>query len=681
MYVFYFPGLFIVALVVFYLLRYYPNRQTTLFVKVLVGLAWFASLSIVISVPMDVKRTFDRKESTKNSLEASDDLLRGDWKVTFWSTLAFALLVMPFVQQYSNSGGFYFRDRCKDAFRRNVGILVAVIVVLVSGFALLLIVERDLTFSKFVGWLMAALNAYGMVGAICLLGFGLVDIPRQLWLSANLPRRMRVIYESAGVQLDNAAEAHLELSRQINSVRLFDGQYTRTDAMRKYMDIIVGMLDRVPDFEPQETEENLGDYKIDGQTRQGLAVLRHRLRKGIEGYIRERERYLSLVKEYLKLHDTMENANRYGFPFQYSDGHQTGALLGHLIRWWRCRIKPFAKRVLAVVTSLLSIFIVVAEVTIPDYLPNMSLFGQLLQGLDDKEVPILVCTFLMLLYVMTCSYYTLFRMGRFSFYLLVPQHTAPFSLASNALLMCRFACPLCFNFLTAVALPIKDDDQNVEGTQFWHAVGRRISKTPVLGKYFTTYLPMLMLPYVLLIAFNAINKVMTFLDPKKRFSFEEDWKLKDVGTYSSVGQAMLNLELEHYQRGWDLGLTITEGLRQADYDAGASHLKATPFAALPKTHRMTDPSSQAPWVGKVQYKQGDVLSIKIPPRKQNTNQRTSRMQSNLEQASTSRRGSLETSESLIERRGSADSPAETPQTSSGGAGKGTRSLFRSWSQK
>eukprot|EP00210_Caulerpa_lentillifera_P005215 g4982.t1 len=691
MYVFYFLGLFVVGLVVFFLLRYYPNRQTTLFVKFLVGLAWFASLSIVISVPTDVQRALDRKEGHNVTLSSSDNVLRDYWKVAFWSTLLFSIMVMPFTQQYSNSGGFYFRDRCEYSLRRNLKILLAVLVVLVSGLALLFIIERELAFSKFVGWLMAALNAYGMLGAICLLGFGLVDIPRQLWFSANLPRRMQVLYESAGLQLEKTADAHLELSKQINSVRLFDGQYTRTDAMRPYMDIIVGMIDRVPGFEPQETEENQGDYKIEGDSHQGLAVLRQRLRTAIEGYDRERERYLSLIKEYLNLHDTVENTNRFGLPFQYSDGRETGVFLGHLLWLWRCRIKQLAKRFLAIITGLLSVVIVVAEVTIPEYLPNMSLFGQLLQKLSKKEVPVLICTFLMLLYVMTCSYYTLFRMGRFSFYLLVPQHTAPFSLASNALLMCRFACPLCFNFLTAVALPIKDNhDASAKGTQFWRAVGHRISETPVLGKYFTTYLPMLMLPYVLLIAFNAINKVMAVLDPKKRFSFQEDWKLLNDDNHSSTGKAMLNLELEHYQRGWDLGLTITEGLRRtADYETGSAHFKRTQaFTSIPPTaSRPNENQIQAPWVGQVQYRDGDVLSVKIPTKGDTENRRTLRRSSTGEpdRASTSRRSSLHDSSSFGDRKGSLDNLLDrsaTPELSNSSGEQVVKKYGRrSWNQR
>lgn len=48
----------------------------------------------------------------------------------------------------------------------------------------------------------------------------------------------------------------------------------------------------------------------------------------------------------------------------------------------------------------------------------------------------------------TCTYYSLFKLGIFSsYYFMVPGCTSAFSLLVNAALMCRFAPPLCYNFM------------------------------------------------------------------------------------------------------------------------------------------------------------------------------------------------------------------------------------------
>jgi len=63
------------------------------------------------------------------------------------------------------------------------------------------------------------------------------------------------------------------------------------------------------------------------------------------------------------------------------------------------------------------------------------------------------------------AYYALFKLGRFGFYLLVPGHTNAYSLLTNALLMCRFAPPLAFNFMAALAMPASKHDERFDVTE------------------------------------------------------------------------------------------------------------------------------------------------------------------------------------------------------------------------
>ena len=56
-------------------------------------------------------------------------------------------------------------------------------------------------------------------------------------------------------------------------------------------------------------------------------------------------------------------------------------------------------------------------------------------------------------YPCLCAYYAIYRLGRLSFYLMVPHHTSSYSLLANAMLMCRFAPALAFNYMAAIALP------------------------------------------------------------------------------------------------------------------------------------------------------------------------------------------------------------------------------------
>lgn len=67
--------------------------------------------------------------------------------------------------------------------------------------------------------------------------------------------------------------------------------------------------------------------------------------------------------------------------------------------------------------------------------------------------------------MLQAAYYALFKLGRFGFYLLVPGHTNAYSLLTNALLMCRFAPPLAFNFMAALAMPASKHDERHDVTE------------------------------------------------------------------------------------------------------------------------------------------------------------------------------------------------------------------------
>ena len=68
----------------------------------------------------------------------------------------------------------------------------------------------------------------------------------------------------------------------------------------------------------------------------------------------------------------------------------------------------------------------------------------------DSPAAVHVAVIAPLGYMCFCAMFSLFRLGMFSFYSLVPGGTDSFSLLLNASLTCRFAAPLSLNFLMMV---------------------------------------------------------------------------------------------------------------------------------------------------------------------------------------------------------------------------------------
>ena len=66
-----------------------------------------------------------------------------------------------------------------------------------------------------------------------------------------------------------------------------------------------------------------------------------------------------------------------------------------------------------------------------------------------------------LAYMCAANYYSIFKLGMFSFYLLVPHATQPASLLLNASLVCRFITPLCYNFLHVIRMHVPEANGQV----------------------------------------------------------------------------------------------------------------------------------------------------------------------------------------------------------------------------
>lgn len=543
----------LVAVAVVGLLWYYPNSNTTLLVKIVVGLAWFAALSVLVLVPADLLATL---RYDTGAYKEKEPLLKAWWSIAYWYAFVGMMSVLPILQGYADSGHFHPWDRFLYALRTNVKFYSIIGALGLVGL-LLLLIWKKMGLEAIIGWGMAISNAYGLIGAIFLMGYGLVDIPRKLWQMADVRSRELIMFHRAGVQVERAGKAHYELSHAIGLVHRVSGLFGRRDNMRPYLDRILGMIDRVGDFTPREIDIEDEDLDLDYYTIQDLGKLRRSLRHGIEGFQRERETYLQIVRSYLKVHDIVKNMDKVGLPFASPDNVGAPPWLKNLEWWWKCRIQPVAMRASAVFLGILSLAVLIAQVAISEHLPNVSIFAQIIH-ITDYDSSVFFLSFLLFLYPALAVYYTLFKLGRFSFYLLTPRHTAPYSLVSNALFMSRFAFPLAFNFLAALAAPIgKTPQPDIRDTVFYKDLGKPMAEQPIFGTNFTTYVPIILLPYMVLVVFNVFNRLAGIVDRSQNLSFDEDWDV--TSTYASTGKTMLRIEVENRDAGQALGLTVTQG--------------------------------------------------------------------------------------------------------------------------
>lgn len=108
-------------------------------------------------------------------------------------------------------------------------------------------------------------------------------------------------------------------------------------------------------------------------------------------------------------------------------------------------------------------------------------------------------------------------------YYLAPRASGAYSMLLNGSLMCRFAYPICFNYLNLVHV----DDRLMRPTYF-STLMSRMNRVPFFGDYFNTFYPLIGVVFFLLIAFNAwgrtLGKHMTGERPSRLTTKSNSWQ-------------------------------------------------------------------------------------------------------------------------------------------------------------
>ncbi|CAL8470464.1 g10006 [Coccomyxa elongata] len=549
MWFFYAISLPLTLIGVVYTLLYMPSRGTGWLVKVNVGSAWICALATLILVPSDVYHALQGQHL---------ELLRQWWRISYWYGFIAQFTILPLHQEYIDSGAFTVCGKLGSALRNNL-IFYAVLTAVGAFGLVLLLITGELAPANVLGFCVAASNAFGLIAGIFLMGYGLVAVPRQLWLTANIQGAQNALCHKAGLQAEKALAAQKELEKAAALVQKVSATFGRRDSMRPYMDRIEAMISESGEASVLGAGDMEDGADLDYFDLEDLARLRRHVRKAIEDTQREREVYHDMVLQYLEVSDVLSNRLKRGQPFVSSTRQrQLPVVLGHIEWWWRCILRGWVYRLLALITAGLSIAVVLAEATISPYVPNLSVFSHALHETAGNELATELLTFVSLAYPCLCAYYALFRLGRFSFYMLVPRHTSAYSLLANAMLMSRFAPPLAFNFMAGIALPPSkaySPGRDVTDTVFYQEFGVLMMHQPLIGWDFTTYLPVALVPYMLLLVFNVFNRVASMFTRSSSIEFDDDFETRSGA--AAKGLRLLQVELDNFSAGRPLGLTIT----------------------------------------------------------------------------------------------------------------------------
>ncbi|KAF8660797.1 hypothetical protein HU200_057383 [Digitaria exilis] len=542
MWVFYMISLPLTVGMVVATLRYFAGPAVPAHVLAVVGYAWLCSLSFVVLVPTDIWMAISGNQKSDVGFF---------WSWSYWSTFILAWSVVPTLQGYEDSGDFSFKERLKTSIHKNMTYYAIVGSTGLFGLILIIIMRHDWVHG-ILGFAMACSNTFGLVTGAFLLGFGLSEIPRNIWRNADWTRRLQFLSHKVAKMATKLDHAHQEYCSTIFVVQATSNQMSKRDPLRPCMDIIDNMLARMLQddalFKPSggKLGENDMDYDTDNKT---MATLRRQLRRAHEEYYRRKSEYMNCVMEALELEDTIRNyeqrdANgwKYLSSFRENRSGTLGSFLDSTEFVWRCLLRKQLVRVLSVILGCISASILLAEATLLPSDVDLSLFSNLIHVVGKKEVLVQVAAFVPLMYMCICTYYSLFRIGMMLFYSLTPGQTSSVSLLMICSMVARYAPPISYNFLNLIHL-----GGNAK-TTFEKRMGDIDDVVPFFGRTFNKIYPLIMVVYTLLVAGNFFEHLIDFFGGLKRFKCWTDHE-EDTDGLDPSGIFILQKERNLMEQG------------------------------------------------------------------------------------------------------------------------------------
>ncbi|GIQ88048.1 LMBR1-like membrane protein, partial [Kipferlia bialata] len=172
--------------------RYPYHRATPWYVYIGITVGYMCAFSVVILLPLDID--YSMTATTAEDQLAHQETMAGLWELAYNTTLIWAYLCSPIMNQYSRSGWNTIGLRLKDSLSVN-GVFYGTILTVVTTGIVTLALMHKIDITNIYGILIALANTWGLVLLVSLLAWGLVDIPRQIWKSARPAEGIERVYQ------------------------------------------------------------------------------------------------------------------------------------------------------------------------------------------------------------------------------------------------------------------------------------------------------------------------------------------------------------------------------------------------------------------------------------------------------------------------------------------------------
>ncbi|CAK1553467.1 unnamed protein product [Leptosia nina] len=515
--------------------KYGDCYRNHVIVTVSVLTAWYFSFLIMFILPLDISWTVYRTHQCLNTT-TSLPLVQGEtttvapgsecpkswpdtvfpslWKVVYWTSQCLTWLIMPMMQSYSKAGDFTVKGKLKSALVDNAiyyGSYLFICGVLLIYLAFTSGVQLDRPKIKAIA--STASNTWGLFLLILLLGYALVEVPRNLWNNSKKNYTLTYCYFKIAKLSTDKFEAEETIDDILESLNCVTAAIGSGHPLQRHVETIVQKL-------PVQLRDKLNARPPPERTPppslKSLINLHKKTIKALHVLQRTETQYGLMLERIYHLEDISSNCRSPDKRFQHTF-HTPRPRLQRLfyppiVEWyWECFLKQYFLKAMAVVTCILSVMVVWSEVTFFNKQPVLSIFANIVSaaGKNFNYIAIVTISTLIICYIFYCAYSTVLKIRVLNLYYLAPHHqTNEYSLIFSGMMVCRLTPAMCLNFLSLIHLDSHIITQRIMETYYTQIMGH-MDVLRIIAEGFNIYFPMLVILLCLATYFSLGSRLLS----------------------------------------------------------------------------------------------------------------------------------------------------------------------------
>ncbi|KAK9319238.1 LMBR1-like membrane protein [Lipomyces orientalis] len=486
-------------------------KRTPSYLLVALFCAVYIPFSIILLVPIDLASSTSENQPL---LALPRNVTFAIWRVVYWLAFFLTWLILPVLQSYLESGHNDNAKKIRDALRANARYQFLTLAVGLIGM-LYFYLYAGLSLTSLKALAIALAHSYSLILSMWLMGMGVVQIPRALFLNSSPERMLASLEERAPTLHDHLTESRTQFKDVASEVRslvpIKDGPFH---------DWIDDLLDEVP-----KAGGALRTLNRSQVTEEYLSSLSFRLRKAKMSFARYEHEWNSLVWNAAELKDIVDADASRALQFRL----RKSKLSPRLAYFHYSLFRPSIYKLVGAVTTVFSVVLIWSEIAQGTRASVLGFISISTFGIIQE-----LLSFAVIAYMCIAVYSSLAKVKVFNIYVLVRKHTEARSAIFYASQACRLTIPLSYSYVSMVP-------RHAAVSVFEEFLQKSINLTP-LGKYVATWLPRFILIPVVFSYFNLYDRVQRKLGFGREFGDDDE-----VVGNRAEGRDLINYELTSWR--------------------------------------------------------------------------------------------------------------------------------------